>query len=143
MRRPGRPCLTSIREIRKVRHGECVDQRRSATKIPSENMSRTAQTEVESPFAWLRLLVVVVLGTVGPPVLQHFIAMQGWRTTHIGVGLFCVFAMPPLIFALRRHAPVQPIASADPFAGAAGLGLSPNALQTVLCVAGVACCVAM
>jgi len=84
-----------------------------------------------------------VAGTVWPPVLQHFIAMQGWRTTHIGVGLFCVFAMPPLIFALRRHAPVQPIASADPFAGAAGLGLSPNALQTVLCVAGVACCVAM
>src|SRR5437667_1838242 len=65
MHRPGRPCLTSIREIRKVRHGECVDQRRSATKIPSENLSANAQAGAESPFAWLRLFVVVVLGTVG------------------------------------------------------------------------------
>ena len=27
-------------------------------------------------------------GTVWPPVLQHFISTQGWRATHIGVGVF-------------------------------------------------------
>ena len=33
-----------------------------------------------------------VAGTLWPPVLQHFIAESDWRTTHIGVGLFCAGA---------------------------------------------------
>ena len=82
-------------------------------------------------------------GTIWPPLLQHFIATQGWRATHIGVGLFCALAMLPLLLALRRHAPIQATTSASPFAGGSSLDLSPNALQTVLCIAGVACCVAM
>jgi MFS family permease len=83
-----------------------------------------------------------VAGAVWPPVVQHFAASEGWRTTHIGIGVVCVIAMLPLLLALRRPAPVQTAASANPLAGT-GLGLSPNALQVVLCVAGVACCVAM
>jgi len=84
-------------------------------------------------------------GMIWPPVLQHFIATAGWRPTHIVVGIFCALAMPPFLLVLRARAPGAPIASADFFAGEAGRGLalSPNALQVVLCVAGVACCVAM
>jgi MFS family permease len=82
-------------------------------------------------------------GTVWPPVVQHFVATEGWRATHIGLGIFCVFAMLPFLLALRRRAPVQAVASADPFGGRAGIGLTPNALLVVLCVAGLACCVAM
>jgi MFS family permease len=82
-------------------------------------------------------------GAIWPPVLQHFIATAGWRPTHIGVGLFCVLATPPLLLALRRRAPLPAVTSADLLAGRAALGLSPNALQVVLCLAGVACCVAM
>src|SRR6185437_8965607 len=44
-----------------------------------------------------------VAGTVWPPVVQHFISTSGWRATHIGIGLFCLVTMFPLIFALRRR----------------------------------------
>ncbi|HEX5691694.1 MAG TPA: MFS transporter, partial [Roseiflexaceae bacterium] len=70
----------------------------------------------------------------------------GWRPTHIGVGLFCLAAMVPLSLALRRRPPVQDVVAGGAFAaGSKGalLGISPNALQVLLCVAGVACCVAM
>jgi MFS family permease len=84
-------------------------------------------------------------GTVWPPVLQHFIATEGWRATHIGVGVFCALSMLPFLWLLRRRAPAHALESQAAFAGATerGLGLSPNALQAVLCVAGLACCVAM
>jgi MFS family permease len=86
-----------------------------------------------------------VAGTVWPPVLQHFISTHGWRATHIGVGVFCAVAMLPLIWALRRRPPMHGSSSADAaaFASARGLGLSPNALLAVLCIAGLSCCVAM
>ncbi len=44
-----------------------------------------------------------IAGTIWPPVVQHFIATSGWRATHIGIGLFCLVAMLPLVFALRRR----------------------------------------
>ena len=86
-------------------------------------------------------------GAVWPPLIQHFSASAGWRQTYIGVGVFCLVAMLPLALALRRKPPLieLPAAGAAPLASGseATLGLSPGALQTLLCVAGVACCVAM
>lgn len=86
-------------------------------------------------------------GTLWPPVMQHFIEGAGWRQTYIGIGVFCLAAMLPLALVLRPRPPVPDLPAAGPLtsvAGAAGtLGLSPGALQTLLCVAGVACCVAM
>jgi MFS family permease len=86
-----------------------------------------------------------VSGAIWPPILHHFIVGEGWRATHFGVGVFCVVTMLPLVTMLRHPAPVRDVESADVFAGDGrrGLGLSPNALQAVLCVAGLACCVAM
>ena len=83
-------------------------------------------------------------GAVWPPLLQYFISSAGWRPTHIGVGLFCITAMLPLVIVLRRRPPAQEISGAFG-AGSKGalLGISPNTLQALLCVAGVACCVAM
>ena len=55
--------------------------------------------------------------------------------------------MLPLALVLRRRPPVPELPAAGSvgsITGSAGtLGLSPGALQTLLCVAGVACCVAM
>jgi MFS family permease len=51
--------------------------------------------------------------------------------------------MPPLLLALRRRAPGSALVSADILGGGNALGLSPNALQVVLCLAGLCCCVAM
>jgi MFS family permease len=84
-------------------------------------------------------------GTIWPPLIQHFIATDGWRATQIGIGLICVATILPLVLMLRRRPP--PHHATDSMATAAGarasLGISANALMGLLLVAGVACCVAM
>jgi len=86
-------------------------------------------------------------GAAWPPLMQHFIEVAGWRQTYIGIGVFCLAAMLPLALALRRRPPAVELPAAGAVPAAAGsevtLGLSPGALQWLLCVAGVACCVAM
>jgi MFS family permease len=83
-------------------------------------------------------------GTIWPPVIEHFIARDGWRATHIGVGMFCFVAMLPLLLALRKPTPAHSAAvGATAIAAQGSLGLSPNTLQALLCIAGLACCVAM
>jgi MFS family permease len=85
-------------------------------------------------------------GTVWPPVIQHFIESEGWRRTHLGIGIVCLATMLPLALVLRRRSPL--IEATRATAGRAmrwsrPLGMSPAALQTVLVVAGLSCCVAM
>jgi MFS family permease len=93
-------------------------------------------------------------GAVWSPVLQHYVAAYGWRQTYIGMGIFCVVVMLPLISVLRRPAPTlfasaaaASASSSTPPAAASAperpLGMSPTALQSLLGIAGVACCVAM
>jgi MFS family permease len=85
-------------------------------------------------------------GTVWPPLVQHFISTAGWRPTHIGIGLFCLVAMLPLVLVLRRRPPVMEMGATGAFAAGsrgAKLGISPATLQVLLCIAGLSCCVAM
>lgn len=97
-------------------------------------------------------------GAVWPPIMQHFIDTVGWRQTYMGMGVFCLLTMLPLALVYRRRPPrlsaaasnasshrvharfAQEAARSDP---RRPLGLSPGMLQGLLCVAGVACCVAM
>jgi MFS family permease len=87
-----------------------------------------------------------VAGTVWPPVVQHFIEREGWRRTYLGIAVFCVATMIPLALLLKRRSPLTGATSAT--AGPVRrsprpLGMSPAALQAVLIVAGLSCCVAM
>jgi MFS family permease len=82
-------------------------------------------------------------GTLWPPVLQHAMATEGWRHTYLGAGIFCALATLPFIFALRRARPVAWMSEAANTGSARNLVVSPNALMVLLCVAGLACCVAM
>jgi MFS family permease len=87
-------------------------------------------------------------GALWPPVMQHFIATAGWRATYVGIGVFCTLSMLPLAWVLRVRPPAQhdaPIAGAAVKAsrGSRPMGLNPALAQALLCVAGVACCVAM
>jgi MFS family permease len=84
-------------------------------------------------------------GAVWPPILQYGFDTIGWRSTYVGVGIFCTATMLVLAFALRRRPPAMEVsATGAMFQGSeAPLGLSPNALTAILAVAGVACCVAM
>jgi MFS family permease len=84
-------------------------------------------------------------GTIWPPIVQHFVESSGWRTTHVGIGLFCVATMLPLALMLRRGTPALAANAGGHVLrdAAGGLGLAPNTLMALLVVAGVACCVAM
>ena len=84
-------------------------------------------------------------GVIWPPLVQHFIASDGWRATHIGIGIACLCLMLPLALAMRRRAPTHSVAQngQSPAGERAALGVSSNALMILLCIAGVACCVAM
>ena len=85
-------------------------------------------------------------GAAWPPVVQHFIQRMGWRYTYLGIAVFCLATMLPLALALRRRSPLVETSSgtSDGAARAARpLGMSPAALQTILIIAGLSCCVAM
>jgi MFS family permease len=87
-----------------------------------------------------------VAGTVWPPIVQHFIHHEGWRRTYLGIAVFCVVSMIPLTLALRRPTPRTESASTALHSSAHSsrpLGMSRAALQTLLIVAGLSCCVAM
>jgi MFS family permease len=88
-------------------------------------------------------------GAVWPPVVQHFVETIGWRPTYIGAGIFCAVTMALLALALRPRPPALAAAIVGTSAGNAPVpstrpfGLSMGHAQTLLCIAGVACCVAM
>jgi MFS family permease len=89
-------------------------------------------------------------GAVWSQVLRYYFDAVGWRATYSGMGLFCLAAMLPLALVLRRATPPQPDAPAVSSATnqaitdkSRPLGLPPALLLTLLCVAGVSCCMAM
>ena len=84
-------------------------------------------------------------GAVWPPIIEHLIELVGWRQTHMVIGIACVVLMLPLSLALRRRVAVSDGELIDraPSAPTEGSGLSPSALQALLVVAGLACCIAM
>src|SRR5580698_11079409 len=48
-----------------------------------------------------------IAGTIWPPLVQHFIALYGWRATHIAIALSCGVAKVLIaVVALRTGAPV-------------------------------------
>jgi len=82
-------------------------------------------------------------GAIWPPIVQHLITTEGWRRTHVHVGLFCLVALLALALALRRRPPMLPASGTQAPATSATLALRPNLLMIVLSIAGFACCVAM
>jgi MFS family permease len=85
-------------------------------------------------------------GAIWPPIVQHFVQTVGWREAYIGLGVFCMVTMPPLALLMRARPPVAQAAAATPrgpVPSARPFGFSLGHAQALLCVAGVACCVAM
>jgi len=85
-------------------------------------------------------------GAIWPPILQGYFDSIGWRATFTGFGYFCLATAIPLAFVLRRRPPVLdlPVTSgAHSAPEAKQIGLRSATLLTLLCMAGVSCCVAM
>lgn len=83
-------------------------------------------------------------GAVWPPIVQHLVETHGWRHAYGVLALVCFAVVATLSFAMRRRSPVLSAPSpARSGARPAPFGLHPAFAQTLLCVAGIACCVAM
>ena len=88
-----------------------------------------------------------VAGALWPPIVQYGIDTIGWRPTYMALGVVCGVGMLALSLRMRQRPPAiqaaavgansMPVDRARPF------GLAPGAAMALLCVAGVACCVAM
>jgi MFS family permease len=85
-----------------------------------------------------------VAGAIWPPLIDWGLRTQGWRTTHIAIGIFTTSAMALALFALRflmngqtrrNHVNAQP--------PKLDLNLSANTLTAILSLASISCCVAM
>ncbi len=88
-----------------------------------------------------------IAGAIWPPLVQHGITTIGWRHTYLLLGLVCGLGMFFLSLKMRAKPPIPKasVASASTLRddSAHPFGLRPSSAQLLLCVAGVACCVAM
>ncbi|RVD61339.1 MFS transporter [Mesorhizobium sp. M2D.F.Ca.ET.185.01.1.1] len=81
-------------------------------------------------------------GTVWPTIITPLMKAEGWRFTYVAIGIACLVTMVPLVLMLRRGAPA--VVSGSPGARLVQpISLSPTALQVLLVIAGLGCCVAM
>lgn len=84
-------------------------------------------------------------GVLWPSFIQWNLQTSDWRETYLVIGIICLVTMVPLALILRRKPPEAALA-AGPSAlafGSQSTGLSPTALQALLVIAGLSCCVAM
>jgi len=85
-----------------------------------------------------------VAGVMWPPIVRSLVDTIGWRHAHLAIGIFCAATLLPLALTMRQRAPDANGASSFRASDVTSdLGLSPNALQLSLAIAGLACCVAM
>jgi len=82
-------------------------------------------------------------GTLWPIVMPYMMEHGGWRFAYLACGVICFAAMIPLALMLRRKLPARETAAGSAARRVEPIAMSPAALQTLLVIAGVSCCVAM
>jgi MFS family permease len=86
-----------------------------------------------------------VAGAIWPPLFERGISQLGWRHTMLVYAVFEVAVILPvaaLVFARPPDA-ASGVAATGPVAGRAVLGVRPAAAQSLLCLAGLLCCIPM
>jgi len=95
-----------------------------------------------------------IAGTIWPPIAQWGVTNLGWRDTYFAMGLVCSLGMALLSMKMRIRPPALVLPTAPSTSTTASgsvkdttpnrpFGLSIPQAQWLLCIAGVACCVAM
>ena len=84
-------------------------------------------------------------GAFWPMVLAGMLETNGWRSVYLFMSVVTIVGVIPLALALRARVPenVRAAAQATSLVNAQSSGLSPRALQYLLGLAGIGCCVAM
>ncbi len=84
-------------------------------------------------------------GAIWPTLLSGILEREGWQEVYLALALITLATVIPLSLLLRRPLPVDAHSTAAAAAQvrAQSVGLSPRALQYILGLAGIGCCVAM
>lgn len=84
-------------------------------------------------------------GAIWPMILAGMLEDTGWRSVYLFMSVVTLAGVIPLSMALRRRLPqeAQVAAQTKSLQNASSAGLSPRALQYLLGLAGIGCCVAM
>ncbi|CUH48176.1 MFS transporter [Ruegeria atlantica] len=84
-------------------------------------------------------------GAIWPTLLSGILARDGWQQVYLTLAVITLLVVIPLSLLLRRQVPAEAHSTAASAAQikARSVGISPRALQYILGLAGVSCCVAM
>jgi len=82
-------------------------------------------------------------GTLWPVVMPAMMTHGGWRFVYLVTAAICFVTMVPLALMLRRRRPQRKDRAASAARPILTIPLSPAALQTLLVIAGLSCCLAM
>ncbi|SDW50217.1 Cyanate permease [Ruegeria halocynthiae] len=84
-------------------------------------------------------------GAIWPTLLSGILQREGWQQVYLSLAVITLVAVIPLSLLLRRQVPVEAHSTAAAAAQikSQSVGLSPRALQYILGLAGIGCCVAM
>lgn len=85
-----------------------------------------------------------IAGVVWPAIFERGITTYGWQTAMVAYAAVVVVCVMPMLLFLKP-APAPPAARSAVHAGHARsvLGLPPNLVQAIICVAGFFCCIPM
>ncbi len=88
-----------------------------------------------------------IAGVMWPAAFERLIAGPGWRITYLGFAGVVLLGVVPLAALFLRPAPGGLRLGPEPWYQAATaarvLGLRPNTVQAIICLAGFCCCVPM
>ena len=84
-------------------------------------------------------------GAIWPPAIAWVMVDHGWRGAYVALTVLVLLVVLPAAQLLRRRIDEASTAHATSNAAARAqtIGLSPRALQILLAIAGIGCCVAM
>ena len=87
-----------------------------------------------------------IAGVVWPSVFERGIALYGWPTTMLAYSAVVIVVILPLALLYLRPSPeahaIHPL-STEPRKGASVLGMPPNLVLSLICVASFFCCIPM
>lgn len=85
-------------------------------------------------------------GSIWPSIAQYGVSTIGWRYTYVLLGVVCGLSMAGLALLMRQRPPLATASNTtkiQSYQVDRPFGVSLGRAQFLLCVAGVACCVAM
>ena len=84
-----------------------------------------------------------VAGAFWPLIISYFLETMTWKDVYLYIALICIIIMIPISFFLKNNISQNESDITTEASNSKLTNLSPSALQTLLILAGIGCCLAM